>query len=359
MTSSSSTRRREATVADVAAEAKVSKAQAARALGGYGAVSDDVRTRVLEAAAELGYRPNMLARSMNTGKSQTIGVVVGDIENPYFGLAMRGISDTAKRAGYDVVLVNTGEDHASEVDAVRVLQDKRVDGLIVAPALAPDSTHLQAVVDSGRPLVLLDRRIRGLDVDVVAAQGEQAAFDATRLLLAAGHERISYISTIRAAGQPSDGGQGLGLTPVAERLAGMKRAFRHEGKEFPESLVRLNAGPEDNIRRIVASLLADRDRVTAIVASDSVIALTVLEELHAEGVEIPADLSFIMFDDMPWTRILTPPLTVVSQPVYELGAASAGVLVSRIRGEAPQPVPEFPAQLIERESVGPPPATGR
>ena len=95
---SDASRRRDVTVADVARAAQVSKAQAARALGNYGAVSDDVRERVLAAAEELGYRPNELARSMNTGKSHTIGVVVGDIENPHFGLATRGITDTAKRS---------------------------------------------------------------------------------------------------------------------------------------------------------------------------------------------------------------------------------------------------------------------
>src|ERR671921_1781330 len=115
--STDASRRRDVTVADVAKAAQVSKAQAARALGNYGAVSDDVRERVLAAAEELDYRPNELARSMNTGKSKTIGVIVGDIENGYFGLAMRGVSDTAKASGFDVILVNTDEDTTAEVDA--------------------------------------------------------------------------------------------------------------------------------------------------------------------------------------------------------------------------------------------------
>ena len=107
--STDGSRRRDVTVADVAKAAQVSKAQAARALGNYGAVSDDVRERVLAAAEELEYRPNELARSMNTGKSNTIGVVVGDIENPHFGLATRGITDTAKKSGYNVIIINTDE----------------------------------------------------------------------------------------------------------------------------------------------------------------------------------------------------------------------------------------------------------
>lgn len=352
---STSSIRRETTVADVAAVAKVSKAQAARALGGYGAVSGDVRSRVLEAAEQLGYHPNMLARSMNTGRSHTIGVVVGDIQNPYFSLAMRAISDTAQPAGYDVLLINTGEDVKAEQEAVRVLQDKRVDGFIIAPALSDDDAHLRALVQSGRPLVLLDRAVEGLEVDVIATASEQASFEAAQHLLDHGHERIAYISTLRARSDGHDGETALGSTPVAQRLGGMKRAFRETGKDFPSDLVRLNAGTDENIRRVVRELLAPPFGATAIMASDSVIALSALEEIANAGLSIPADLSFVMFDDLPWTRLLTPPLTVVSQPVYQLGVAVATTLIHRMRGEEFSPEYDFRAELIRRGSVSAPP----
>ncbi|MDF9277407.1 LacI family DNA-binding transcriptional regulator [Arthrobacter sp. EH-1B-1] len=347
--------RRETTVADVAAVAKVSKAQAARALGGYGAVSSDVRSRVLKVAEQLGYHPNMLARSMNTGRSHTIGVVVGDIQNPYFSLAMRAISDTAQPAGYDVLLINTGEDVKAEQEAVRVLQDKRVDGYIIAPVLSDDNAHLRAVVDSGRPLVLLDRAVDGLEVDVIATASEQASFEAAQLLLEQGHERIAYISTLKARSDRYGSEKTLGSTPVAQRLGGMRRAFKEAGKEFPASLVRLNAGTDESIHEIVQELLAPPFGATAIMASDSVIALSALEEIANAGLTIPADLSFVMFDDLPWTRLLTPPLTVVSQPVYELGVAVATTLIHRMRGEQFSAEFDFHAQLIRRGSVAAPP----
>lgn len=351
---STSSIRRETTVADVAALAKVSKAQAARALGGYGAVSSEVRSRVMDAAQHLGYHPNMLARSMNTGRSHTIGVVVGDIQNPYFSLALRAISDTAQPAGYDVLLVNTGEDMKAEQEAVRVLQDKRVDGFIVAPVLSDDSAHLRAVVDSGRPLVLLDRSVEGLDVDVIATASEQASFEAGQLLINQGHERIAYISTLRTRSGDIDE-TALGSTPVAQRLAGMKRAFNEAGKDFPVDLIRMNAGTDENIRRVVRELLSSPFDATAIMASDSVIALSALEEIANIGLAIPRDLSFVMFDDLPWTRLVTPPLTVVSQPVYELGVAVATTLIHRMRGEEFSPEYDFRAELICRDSVAAPP----
>src|ERR671921_2730240 len=134
--------KRSVTVQDVAQRAGVSKATAARVLGGYGVASAAVKAKVLAASKELGYQPNELARSISTGRSGTIGVVVGDIENPYFGLAVRGISDAASVAGFDVILANSGEELKKEQDAVRVLTGKRVDGLIVTPARNSETRHL-------------------------------------------------------------------------------------------------------------------------------------------------------------------------------------------------------------------------
>jgi LacI family transcriptional regulator len=350
--SSEGARRRDVTVADVAKAAQVSKAQAARALGNYGAVSEDVRERVLAAAEELAYRPNELARSMNTGKSHTIGVVVGDIENPHFGLATRGITDIAKKSGYNVILINTDENTAAEVDAVRVLLDKRVDGLIVAPASSVDIGHLQRVRDSGRPLVLLDRTAGGLDVDTVAVDMERISYESTLYLLGAGHRRIAFISTLKADAAYSEG-MILDSSQIADRLEGMRRAFLEAEVPFPADLVRLNAGDAGSIRTITREVLQSEDRATAVVASDGLIALSVVEAIQELGLEIPAGVSFLMYDDLAWTRLTTPPLTVIAQPVYDMGAAAASALVRQIEGRPPlATAPEFTATLVRRGSVG-------
>ncbi|MCU6479809.1 LacI family DNA-binding transcriptional regulator [Arthrobacter sp. A2-55] len=348
----SSGRRRDVTVADVAKEAQVSKAQAARALGDYGAVSDEVRERVLAAAETLNYRPNELARTMNTGKSHTIGVVVGDIENPHFGLAMRGISDTAKASGFDVILINTGENLDAEVDAVRVLLDKRVDGFIVAPVSSPDSEHLHRVQESGRPLVLFDRKVSGLDVDVVAVDMTAVARESTAELIDAGHERIAFISTYRSE-QAFRHGLTITSSPIAERLAGMELAFQKARLPFPDDLVRFNAGDPTSVAQITKDLLLDSRAATAIVASDGLIALGVVEEIQKLGLEIPKDISFLMYDDFAWTRLIRPPLTVISQPVYEMGAAAATAVVRKIqRTSTGTKTPDFKAKLVNRGSVG-------
>lgn len=348
--------RRDATVADVAKRAGVSKAQAARALGNYGAVSDDVRERVLAAAQELDYRPNELARTMNTGKSHTLGVVVGDIENPHFGLLMRGISDTAKRAGFDVILVNTGEDVTIEQDAVQVLLDKRVDGLIVAPASSLETEHLRRVYESGRPLVLVDRQAQGVPAEVMAVDMTSVAFASTRHLLEQGHTRIAFVSTIDS-GEPYRPGIRLHSSQIMERLTGMEQAFGQAGLSLPPDLVRLNAGNADSIRRITRDLLAGSNPATAIVASDGLIALSVVEEIQALDLDIPGEVSILMYDDFPWTRLTTPPLSVIAQPVYDIGAAAAKTVIARISGRVQVPAtPAFEATLILRGSIGVPPS---
>lgn len=351
--SSNGSRRRDVTVADVAKAAQVSKAQAARALGNYGAVSDDVRERVLAAAEELSYRPNELARSMNTGKSHTIGVVVGDIENPHFGLATRGITDTAKKSGYNVILVNTDEEQAAEVDAVQILLDKRVDGLIVAPASSNETEHLQSVYESGRPLVLLDRAANGLPAETVAVNMADISYESTRYLLEAGHRRIAFISTLKTD-SPFSAETQVDSSQISERLDGMRRAFSEKGLSFPHDLVRLNAGHADSIRNITRELLTMPDPATAVVASDGLIALSVLEAIQELGLSIPKDVSFLMYDDFAWTRLTTPPLTVIAQPVYDMGVAAANALLRQIEGrKASGTAPALEARLIRRGSVGP------
>ncbi|GAA3611125.1 LacI family DNA-binding transcriptional regulator [Nonomuraea rosea] len=344
---------REFTVADVAREAGVSKAQAARALGAYGAVSDAVRSRVLAAAARLNYRPNQPARTLNTGRSQSVGVVVGDIENPYFSLATRGISDAVEQSGFNVVLANTGERVEAERAAVDMLMDKRVDGLIVAPASTSDPAHLRAVVAAGRPLVLLDRTVSGLTVDAALAEIEPAAREAADHLLALGHRRIGYITTADGSDVHAEGPDPL-PSPVAARVAGLLGGFTEQGLTWDSDLLRRCPHDEQAIRRAVIDLVRRPDPATALIASDSLIGQVVVGALQEEGLRIPGDISVLMYDDQPWARLVTPPITVVAQPTYDIGYAAGARLAALIGGATNSPplVP-LPATLIRRGSIGP------
>jgi LacI family transcriptional regulator len=348
-------RKRLVTVLDVAREAGVSKATAARVLGSYGTASPRVREKVLAAAQELGYQANELARSMTTGRSGTIGVVVGDIENPYFGQAVRGISEVARAAEFEVILANSGEDVKKEQAAVQVLLGKRVDGLIVTPAHISETQHLQKVQRSGRPLVLLDRTVPNLDVDAVVTDDRVAASAATRMLIEAGHRRIAYISATIADDPIYRGPHQICLSTVMDRIEGFLEATADAGIDRSEQYIRLGATKLGASRRIIADLFSLPHRPTAILASDSVVALEVFKATRALGMSIPDDISLIAFHDADWTSVTSPPITVISQPVYDLGMQSAQILVKRISGstEAPRRV-VLATTLIERQSIGAP-----
>lgn len=343
---------RPATVADVARAANVSKAQAARALGGYGAVSEPVRRRVLDAAEELHYRPNALARSMNTGRSQTVGVVIGDVENPFFGLATRGASDTLREHGYDVVLANTGERADVEEDAVRVLLDKRVDGLVVSPASSRHVGHLADARRAGCPMVFLDRHVPSLDVDSVEVDLRGLAGEVTRELLELGHRRIGYLSAVETPQGTYTPGMDLQNTSVAERLAGILETFEEDGHRFDPDWIRLGAQTPESTRAATRDLLALEQPPTALIASDSMVGLEVLKTLREMGRRVPEDLSFLMFDDMPWSSLVDPPITVISQPAYEMGVLAARALVDQLdSGTARMGRRLLEGGVIRRESV--------
>jgi LacI family transcriptional regulator len=350
-----------ATIPDVAARAGVSPATAARALGGYGAVSAAARERVLAAADELGYRRNDLARAMITGRTQTIGLVIADIENPFFAGAVRGVTDAARRAGYEVLLTNTDEDPEAERAAVRVLLARQVDGLIVAPA-SHDTDHLRAAEAGGHPVVLLDRRVPGLDVDTVLVDNHAAARDVVERLVAAGHRRIAMVTGGTRSGDRSAPAPAPAPAPVRasvstgqDRVDGFLAALREAGVAEPATYLRTGAHSPEQANERMADLLRLPTPPTAVFASDSRVALGVVKAIRAAGLSVPDQISVVAFDDADWTSVVTPPISVVAQPTHAMGRRAAEMLVSRLTGEdRPAELHMMGTEFLARESVGSP-----
>jgi LacI family transcriptional regulator len=345
-----SARQREATVADVARLAKVSKATAARALGGYGSVNEDTRLRVLDAADAVGYLPNALARTMSTGRSHTIGVVLSDIENPFFAKATRAISDVVQSAGFDVVLCNTDENPHNEAAAIDLLLEKRVAGLIVAPADRNANGAVARVTAQGRPLVLFDRTVDDFECDSVIADNRRGAYELARVLLRAGHRRIAFLSTLGQ--QNYRRGDRIRSTSVADRVDGFEAALDEAGVEIANQIVLLD-GERPGIDPLLTH--AVHHGATAIIASDSLIAQHVLHGAKNRGLAVPEELSLVAFDDPPWTSLSNPPVTVMAQPIHDIGAEAARLLVRRLdglKGDVQRIV--MSQRLIERDSVAPP-----
>ena len=330
-------------------------ATAARALGSYGHVSPDARRRVADASAALGYRRNSLARSMITGSTNTLGLVAADLENYFFARAARGFTDAARDAGFDVLVANTDEDVEVEQTAVRVLMEKRVDGMVVSPASARSADHLRAVLGSDVPLVLLDRYVPGLSVDSVLVDGKKAADEAVSHLIAHGHIRIAIVTGANAEEMAAirrwTSVRNL-VSSTRDRILGYRAALSRAGIPLRASYVKVADFHREAARLMALELLAEAEPPTAIFATDSVIAIGVIEALQAREVEQPAAMSLISFDDADWARISRPPLSVVDQPMYELGHQAARRLIGRIRGDTSRPRRHhLPAPLLLRGSI--------
>src|SRR5699024_4133104 len=189
-------------------------------------------------------------------------VVVGDIENPFFALSVRGISDTLRRAGYDVILMNTGESLELEVDAVRALDAKRVDGILVAPVLAPEGGHLRALVDAGRPLVLFDRDIPEIPAPSAVVDVRAAAHQLDDGLVAAGHRRIGFAATLSSSPALWQQDPQVAHTPVGRRLLGLGEAMSDHALPLRPEDVRMGARSAEDIRRHTRELVTGEGPVT-------------------------------------------------------------------------------------------------
>lgn len=305
---------------------------------------------MVEAAAEtLGYRGNALARSVSSGRSHTIGVVISDIENPHFALAVRGITDAAKRSGFDVILANTDENLEAERDAVEVFLAKRVDGLIVASTSRNDSSHLLDVVKMKRPLVLFDRRPDGIQADWVGTDCYTDAKQVVEYLASRGHRKVGFISATTKTPLELERGNPLPISTIADRVRGIRDAAAETGIEY--EFISGAMSPQQT-RDVVSELLKRPGRPSALIMSYSRLALPAFQSIRDAGLKIPEDVSLVCLDDADWMTVSTPGVSVIAIPAYELGARAAGVLLERISGTGPEARDHLlPTRFIERSSV--------
>lgn len=309
---------------------------------------------VAAAAETLGYRGNALARSVSSGRSHTIGVVISDIENPHFAKAVRGMTDAAKAAGFDVILANTDENLEAERAAVQVFLDKRVDGLIVASTSRSDSAHLLDVVRMGRPLVLFDRRPDSVEADWVGTDCYADAVMIMEYLIDRGHRNIVFLSATTKTPEELESGHPLPISTIADRVRAVRTVARAAGIRY--EFISDAMSPE-RAHEIVASLLRRPDRPSAIIASYSRLALPAFQAIREAGVEVPRDISLVCLDDAEWMTVSSPEVTAVSMPAYELGLKAAEVLVRRIEHSGPALRDHLlPATFAERGSVATIPA---
>uniref|UniRef100_UPI003F495BFD LacI family DNA-binding transcriptional regulator n=1 Tax=Paenarthrobacter ureafaciens TaxID=37931 RepID=UPI003F495BFD len=306
-----------------------------------------------QAAQDLGYRPNGFARGMNTGRSDTIGVIHEGIENPIFAVAMRGIIDAAAEQGVTVVMMNTGGTAASERKAIDILLSQHVDGLIICPANSFDVAHLHDLKSRGVPLVLWERRIPDLDVPVVEVDSRSAMNEFMDHALELGHRRIGFISTAPTGPKKYSPGMDVGPSLISDRLATLTARQQAAFGEDSSDVIRFaTSGTPDEVARVTREIFETSAPPSLLLTSDNEIALIVVPELERMGLKIPADVCLATYDDVSWALLTTPKTTVIAQPTYEMAHAAAQMLLKLRAGEdVPTPVAPFPASIHWRGSV--------
>jgi DNA-binding LacI/PurR family transcriptional regulator len=327
-----------ATVADVAKEAGVSVSTAARVLSGSGYASDDTRRIVLEAAKELGYVPNQIARSLRTRRTLLIGLLIGDVENSFYSSIARHVESVAKGAGYHVVLCNSDDDPAIERDYLQLLEGMRVDALIVTPTLK-NRRALTRLLESGIVIVQMDRRVDGLEADAIVVDNEAGAASAVTHLVEAGHTRIGIL-----AGE-------LTVPTAQERLSGYERALKDHGIAVRKELIRSGSFHRDHAIEDATALLDAKP--TAIFAANNLLAEGALVALSQRNLDVPHDVSLVAFDDVEWMSMVDPPLTVVRQPTPDMARGAAELVLRRLQDgtTGPPTTMVFHTELVRRGSV--------
>jgi DNA-binding LacI/PurR family transcriptional regulator len=311
-------------------------------------VSDELRERVLAAMRELNYEPNAAARMLTLRRSNTIGLIVSDIRNPFFASVARGVEDVAREHSYTVVLCNSDEDLVRESACLKALQTRQVDGVLLASAGVSDA-HLSRLIHAGFPMVLVDRELPHLSVDAVLLDNDGAAYGAVRHLIVRGHRRIAMIS-----GRPS-------ISTTTERVAGYQRALLEAGLEVdPRLIVSGESTSEGGVQATLTVLDVD-PRPTAIFSGNNLMSIGALHAIGGRGLAVPDDIALVGFDDFPfpWSDAFRPHLTTVAQPTYELGRRAAEMLVHRLKHlQRLQGSPHSPervvleGKLVIRESSG-------
>jgi LacI family transcriptional regulator len=330
------------TMLDVARQAQVSVATVSAVVNGTGVVSPRLTARIEQAIREIGYKRNAIARSLKMGTTRTIGLMVADITNPFFTDVVAVIQAALLRAGYAVMLCSNNEDADMQDNQLRLLLDRMVDGLIIAPA--GNDSRLKQVLDIAHiPVVLIDRVCDGVETDAVVLDNKQAALAAITYLLELGHRRIGYISG------------SLDTSTGRERLAGYRAALESAGISLGDELVRHGHFREAEAHRAATQLLTLPNRPTALFSANNLMVIGVMKAMRDLGLSCPEDVSVACFDDFQWSDVFRPQLTTVTQPVSEIGEQAATLLLARLSGAA-DPAPRrvvVQGRLTVRDSCRP------
>jgi LacI family transcriptional regulator len=322
---------------DIAKHAGVSLNTVSRALTGKPDVNAVTRARVQEIAKELGYMPNLLARSLLRGHSSLIGLVVTDCTNPFYAGLIRAIETALSRKGYGMLLATSNEDPSKEDRALTVLQEHRVDGILLT-AVDVEAEHVRRLISGLTPVVLLARRSAAFGGPFVGTDNIGGAEQIVRYLIDQGHRRIAHIGRSDAA------------TSGGERLIGYRNALA-QAQLASDDLVFPALPSIEGGEAACEWLLALKPAPTAVFACNDLQAIGLMQALQRRGKQIPGDYSMAGFDDIQVSHLISPQLTTVAQPVDEIGLLGASLLIDVINGQPASSPILLQSSLIVRQST--------
>jgi LacI family transcriptional regulator len=350
------------TIADVARRARVSTATVSRVLAGHGRARQETRDRIFAAARELGYRPSGVARSLRQRATRTLGLIITDIENPFFPQLVRAVEDAAHDLGYAILLCNAADDPEREAEYLDLLVDRWVDGVVIA-ASSLGGRHREWLADAPLPIVLVNSPEQDIGLSTIASDNHAGGGLAARHLAELGHRRIGLI------GAPPRNVDG------PARLAGAREALRTAGIEHGVIHVAADDAGVTGGQRAAAEILAIDPGVTGLVAYNDLMAIGAMRAVRAGGRRVPNDVSITGFDDVDLAAFVDPPLTTIAQSTAEMGRWAVDQLIrtlgrhpvdaeshgSSVGSSNSEPDAEpaahvlLPVRLVVRGSTGPAP----
>jgi len=305
------------TLDDVAKVSGFSKSTVSRVLRNDPNVNPITKEKVEQVAQRLGYIPNIVARSLRSKKTTTIGVVIADICNPFFPSVVRGVEDVAREKGYSIILCNTDEKYEREKEALNTLIQKRVDGLLISPVQKKFDDLLE-LRRQKIPFVLIGRHFDPLEMDHIVTDDIRGAFMATEYLIKKGHKKILFINGP------------LYTSCARERMAGYKKALVENNIKLDTKLLKEGALKMEDGYRVIKKVISSKLDFTAVFAFSDLVAFGVIKALKEQGRKMPDDVAVVGYDNIDFGFSLELPLTTVHIPKYELGSEGMKLLHRKI-----------------------------
>lgn len=311
---------RRVTITEVAKSANVSISTVSRVLNKNYPVSDEVKERVLQAISELNYQPNAVARSLKKQKTNMIGVVVADISNPFFMQIAKGIESIVSPERYNLIFCSTDENPSKEHTLLRLISEKRVDGIILA-SCNTDGSYINQLAERGFPVILIDRKVLNCSADVIVEDNFSSAYKLTKYLIRMGHKKIGAVNGL------------INVSSGAERFEGFKKALEDDDIELiSDYILQGNFKREDAYRAAKQLLLNNKnDLPTAIFAANNLMAEGTMTALREFNLKIPDDISLVSFGDLSTPDLIEPRLTVISQNAFAMGQKAGETVLYRIK----------------------------